>query len=270
MRILFLGDVVGRSGREAVTKHLPMLKSTLKPDVVIVNGENAAHGIGITRDICAELYEAGADCITTGNHVWDQREIMPYFTQDPKLLRPINFPKGTVGNGLYIHTTDDGQKIAIINAMGRVFMDTLDNPFHAVDQALESIRLGATVNAIFVDLHAEATSEKMAFAHYFDGRVSAMVGTHTHMPTADCQILDGGTAYQSDAGMTGDYNSVIGVKKEVPIHRFVKQTPTDRMMPADGEATVCGTYIETNGKGLAIRMEPVRIGPRLQSAIPKV
>lgn len=270
MRILFLGDVVGRSGREAVVKHLPVLKETLKPDVVIVNGENAAHGVGITKDICAELYAAGADVITTGNHVWDQREIIPYFDRDPKLLRPINFPKGTIGNGIYVHQTDDGQKIAVINAMGRVFMEPLDNPFHAVDKAIENLRLGSNVNAIFVDLHAEATSEKLAFAHYFDGRISAIVGTHTHMPTADCQILNGGTAVQSDAGMTGDYNSIIGVKKEVPIHRFTKQTPTERMSPADGEATVCGTWIETNAKGHAVRIEPVRVGPRLMNHIPKV
>lgn len=270
MRILFVGDVVGRSGREAVTKHLPGLKKDLKIDVTIVNGENSAHGVGITEPICKELYANGADVITTGNHVWDQREIIPYFDRDPKLLRPINFPKGTIGNGLYVHQTQDGQKIAVINAMGRVFMDTLDNPFTVMEAALENLKLGKNVDAIFVDLHAEATSEKMAFAHHFDGRITAVVGTHTHLPTADCQIFDGGTAFQGDAGMTGDYNSVIGVKKEVPIHRFVRQTPTERMSPADGEATLCGTFIETNGRGLAVRIEPVRIGPRLMPFLPKV
>lgn len=270
MRILFLGDVVGRSGREAVVKHLPKLKQDLRPDVTIVNGENAAHGIGITADICKELYEAGADCITTGNHIWNQREIIPYIARDEKLLRPINFPKGTAGNGMYVFQTQGGEKIAIINAMGRVFMDQLDDPFAVMQETLTNVKMGQNVNAIFLDFHAEATSEKMAMAHYLDGRISALIGTHTHIPTADCQILDGGTAFQSDSGMCGDYNSVIGVKKEVPIHRFVKQTPTDRMMPADGEATVCGTWIETNGRGQATRMEPVRIGPRLQQAIPKV
>jgi metallophosphoesterase (TIGR00282 family) len=270
MRILFLGDVVGRSGREAVVKHLPALKEQLKPDVTIVNGENAAHGIGITGDICKELYSVGADVITTGNHIWNQREIIPYIAKDEKLLRPINFPKGTVGNGLYVHHTRDGDKVVIINAMGRVFMDTLDDPFSVLNEALSDYRLGQNVQAIFLDFHAEATSEKMAMAHYLDGRVSAVVGTHTHLPSADCQIFNGGTAFQSDAGMCGDYNSVIGVKKEVPIHRFVRQTPTERMSPADGEATVCGTFIETNSKGHAIRMEPVRVGPRLMNYIPKV
>lgn len=270
MRILFLGDVVGRSGREAVVKHLPSLKEQLKPDVTIVNGENAAHGIGITADICKELYAVGADCITTGNHIWNQREIIPYIAKDERLLRPINFPKGTVGNGLYIHQTQAGEKIAIINAMGRVFMDTLDDPFAVLHETITQLKMGQGVHSIFIDFHAEATSEKMAMAHYLDGRISALVGTHTHMPTADCQILNGGTAYQSDAGMCGDYNSVIGVKKEVPIHRFVRQTPTERMSPADGEATICGTLIETNGRGHATRMEPIRIGPRLMNFIPKV
>lgn len=270
MRILFVGDVVGRSGRDAVIKHLAGLKKDLKIDVTIVNGENSAHGVGITKDICAEIYEAGADVITTGNHAWAQREIIPYFDRDPKLLRPINFPKGTMGNGLYIHQTADGQKIAVINAMGRIFMDPIDNPFVAMDEALQSLRLGLQVQAVFVDFHGEATSEKMAFAHYLDGRVSAVVGTHTHLPTADCQVLDGGTGFQSDAGMCGDYNSVIGVKKAVPIHNFVKQTPTERMSPADGEATLCGTFIETNAKGLCKRIESVIIGPRLHNRIPAV
>ncbi len=268
MRILFVGDVVARSGREAIKKHLPKLKTDLKIDVAIVNGENSAHGVGITDKICQEIYEAGADCITTGNHVWDQREIIPYIGRDPKLLRPINFPKGTAGNGAYLHTDGEGRKILIVNAMARIFMDPIDNPFLVMDMLLSEYRLGQNVDAIFVDFHGEATSEKMAFAHYLDGRVSAVVGTHTHIPTADCQILDGGTAIQSDAGMTGDYNSVIGVQKEVPIHRFVKQTPSERMMPTDGEATLCGTYIETNAKGQAVRIEPVVVGPRLRNHVP--
>ncbi len=270
MRILFVGDVVGRSGRDAVSKHLPVLKKDLKIDVAIVNGENSAHGIGITKDICAELYGTGADVITTGNHAWAQREIIPYFDRDPKLLRPINFPKGTMGNGINIHQTADGQKIAVINAMGRIFMDPIENPFTAMDEVLQSLRLGVQVQAVFIDFHGEATSEKMAFAHYMDGRVSAVVGTHTHLPTADCQILDGGTGFQSDAGMCGDYNSVIGVKKAVPIHNFIKQTPTERMTPADGEATLCGTYVETDAKGLCVRIEPVVVGPRLRNHIPAV
>lgn len=270
MKILFVGDVVGRSGRDAVIKHLPALKKDLKIDATIVNGENAAHGVGITPSICEELYGAGADVITTGNHVWDQREIIPYIAKDAKLLRPTNFPKGTVGNGYYIHTTDDGQKILVVNAMARIFMDPIDCPFAALDEILNAHVLGRNIDAAFVDFHSEATSEQMALAHYLDGRVSAVVGTHTHLPTADCQIFDGGTGHQGDAGMTADYNSVIGVKKEVPIHRFVKKTPTERMTPADGEATLCGTFIETNAKGLCVRIEPVIVGPRLHNHIPSV
>jgi metallophosphoesterase (TIGR00282 family) len=270
MRILFVGDVMGRSGRDAVAKHLPKLKKDLNIDVAIVNGENAAHGVGITEAICKEFYEYGADCITTGNHIWDQREIIPYIARDPKLLRPINFPKGTTGNGAYLHTTQNGEKILIVNAMARLFMEALDCPFLGMDEILKDYRLGQNTDAIFVDFHGEATSEKNAFGHYLDGRISAVVGTHTHMPTADAQIYPGGTGYQSDAGMTGDYNSVIGVRKDISIHRFVRRTPSERMVPADGEATLCGTYVETNKKGLAVRIEPVRVGPRLHTALPVV
>jgi 2',3'-cyclic-nucleotide 2'-phosphodiesterase len=270
MRILFLGDVVGRSGRDAVVKHLPSLKEKLKPDATIVNGENSAHGVGITEVICKELYAAGTDVITTGNHAWAQREIIPYFDRDPKLLRPLNFPKGTMGNGVYVHQTESGERIAVINAMGRIFMDPIENPFTVMDEVLQSLRLGVQVQAIFVDFHGEATSEKMALAQYLDGRVSAVIGTHTHLPTNDCQIFDAGTGFQSDAGMCGDYNSVIGVKKAVPIHNFVKQTPTERMSPADGEATICGTFIETDARGLCRLIEPVIIGPRLKNHMPSV
>lgn len=268
MRILFIGDVVARAGRDALEKHLPTLKAKLKPDVVIVNGENAAHGVGITPKHCEEFYGWGADVITTGNHVWDQREIIPYIDRDPKLLRPINFPEGTMGNGAHIFQCANGEKILIINAMGQVFMDPLESPFRAVNALVDRVRLGRDVDAIFVDFHAEATSEKMAIAHYLDGRVSAVVGTHTHIPTADHHILVGGTAFQSDAGMTGDFDSVIGVRKDIPIHRFVKKTPSERFSPSDGEATLCGCLIQTNAKGLATSIEPVRVGGRLSQAMP--
>jgi hypothetical protein len=270
MRILFVGDVMGRSGRDAVVKHLPKLKADLKVDVAIVNGENAAHGVGITEAICKELYGCGADVISTGNHVWDQREIIPYIARDPKLLRPVNFPKGTVGNGYYLHMTGAGEKILVINAMCRLFMDPMDCPFLATDEVLKDYQLGRNVDAIFVDLHGEATSEKMAFGHYFDGRVTAVVGTHTHMPTNDGQIFPAGTGFQSDAGMSGDYDSVIGVRKDISVHRFVKKTPSERMVPADGEATLCGTMIETNARGQCVRIEPVIVGPRLRNHIPTV
>ena len=271
MRILLIGDVVGRSGRDAISAHLPSLKEKLKTDVVILNGENAASGIGITDKICKQFYKDGVDVITTGNHIWDQREIIPYIERDPKLLRPINFPKGTPGKGSYVHSLQDGRKILVANAMGRLFMDVLDDPFAAVEELVQGHALKKQVQASFIDFHAETTSEKMSFGHYFDGRVSAVVGTHTHIPTADAQILPGGTAFQTDAGMTGDYDSVIGVQKETPILRFTRKMPTDRLTPADGEATVCGTFIQTDDKtGLAVRIEPVRVGPRLHNHIPEV
>ncbi len=269
MRILFIGDVMGRSGREAVEKHLPALKQKLRPDVTIVNAENAAHGKGITDKICKDLYKLGVDCITTGNHVWDQNEIILYIDSDPKLLRPDNFPKGTPGRGIYLHQLPDGRKILIANYMGRLFMETLDDPFAAAQELLKRHKLGNTVNAIFIDFHAEASSEKMAFGHMLDGQVSAIVGTHTHVPTADAQLFPGRTAFQGDAGMTGDYDSVIGVRKDIPVARFTRKMPTERMTPADGEGTLCGTFVETDdNSGLARNISPVVMGPRLRNVLP--
>lgn len=270
MRILFLGDVMGRSGRDAVSKHLPELKEKLKTDVVIVNGENAANGVGITEKICQQLYKDGADCITTGNHVWDQREIISYIDSDPRLVRPINYPSGTPGKGSYLHTLSDGRKILVINAMGTLFMHDLDIPFPIIDALVKDNPLKQKADAIFIDFHAETTSEKMSLGHYLDGRVSAVVGTHTHIPTADCQIFPGGTAYQTDAGMCGDYDSVIGVRKDIPILRFTRKMPTERFSPAEGEATICGVFIETDDNtGLAVRAESVRVGGRLSQQMPE-
>ncbi|MFA7275506.1 MAG: TIGR00282 family metallophosphoesterase [Pseudobdellovibrionaceae bacterium] len=267
MKIIFIGDVVARSGRDALAKYLPQIKNTYKPDVVIVNGENAAHGIGINEKIVTEFYELGADVITTGNHVWDQREVIPYIQRDPKLLRPINFPAGTPGNGSCIHTLRDGRKILVVNAMARLFMDPLDDPFAAMNDLVTKHPLGKAVQAIFLDFHGEASSEKMAMAHYLDGRVSAVVGTHTHIPTADAQIFTKGTAYQTDAGMTGDYNSVIGMKVDVPVLRFTRKFSIDKLSPAEGEGTVCGTIITTDDKtGLAVSISALRLGPRLQNS----
>lgn len=269
MRIVFIGDVMGRSGREALQKHLPEIKEALSPDVVIVNGENAANGAGINPKICAQFYEWGADCITTGNHVWDQREIIPYIGRDKKLLRPLNYPEGTPGAGTYKHKLDDGRTILIVNLMGRLFMDPLDDPFRLMHEVLEEEKLGKTASAIFVDFHAETTSEKMSFGHCFDGKVSAVIGTHTHIPTADHMILAGGTAYQSDAGMTGDYDSVIGIEKEIAMHRFTRKMPGEKKRPASGRGMVCGALICTNDKtGLAVSIEPIRIGHGLSTVMP--
>ncbi|MCM2344891.1 MAG: TIGR00282 family metallophosphoesterase [Alphaproteobacteria bacterium] len=269
MRILFVGDVVGRSGRDAIDKHLASLRQNLRADVVIVNGENSSHGIGISSDICKGFYASGTDCITLGNHAWDNKEILTYIDRDPRLIRPINYPKALPGKGHYLHSLNDGRKILVINAMARLFMDPLDDPFDMTMSLVKAHPLGSAVQAIFVDFHGEASSEKMAFGHYLDGYVSAIVGTHTHIPTADNHVLNGGTAFMSDAGMTGDYDSVIGMKKDVPIQRFVKKISMDRLSPSEGEATLCGCLIETDDKnGRALKIGRVRIGPRLQSEMP--
>jgi len=269
VRLLFLGDVVGRSGRAAVTGRLPGLIRSLDTDFVICNGENAAGGFGITAKICDELYDAGVDVITTGNHVWDQREILDYIADDPTLIRPINFPPGTPGRGAGVFETRDGRRVLVINAMCRLFMDPLDDPFAAVERAIDGIALGHDADAIVIDLHGEASSEKMAFGHAFDGRVSLVVGTHTHVPTADTMILAHGTAYHTDAGMCGDYDSVIGMKKDIPIDRFTRKLPTARLEAADGEATLCGVFVETDdATGLAKRVAPVRLGGVLSEAMP--
>ncbi len=269
MRVLFLGDIMGRSGREAVERHLPGLRETLRPDAVIVNAENAAHGDGITAKICESLFALGVDCITTGNHVWGQREAIGWIDREPRVLRPLNYPPGTPGKGIYRKIFPDGRSLAILNPMGRQWMETLDCPFAAVQKALETESLGRGTSAIFVDFHAEATSEKMAMAHFLDGRVSAVVGTHTHIPTADAWILPGGTAYQTDAGMCGDYDSCIGVRKDIPLHKFLRKMPGEKYVPAEGEATVCGVFLVTDDKtGLAHSLAPVRVGPRLIPSMP--
>jgi metallophosphoesterase (TIGR00282 family) len=271
MRILFIGDVVGRTGRDALAKQLPIALEKLRPDVVIVNGENAAHGIGITPKICEEMYALGVHVITTGNHVWDQREIIPYIGRDPKLLRPLNFPKAAPGNGMCVHVTEGGQKIAVINLMARLFMDAMDDPFAKIDDVLQTLKMGINVSAIFVDFHGEATSEKMALAQYLDGRVTAVVGTHTHLPTADAQIFPGGTAFQADAGMTADYNSVIGVRADISVTRFIRKMPGEKMVPAEGEGTMCGTFIVADDQtGKAVFIDSVILGPRLKNNIPAV
>ncbi len=266
MKLLYLGDIVGRSGRDAVIERMPGLRRDLALDGVIACGENVSHGFGLTLKMAKELFACGIDVITLGNHAWDQREMIAAIDGEPRILRPLNYPLGTPGRGAIVFTTEAGRKVLVIQVMGRLFMDPLDDPFAAVAREIDKHRLGAAVDAIVVDVHAEASSEKMAMAHYCDGRVSMVVGSHTHIPTADAQVLPGGTAYQTDAGMCGDYDSVIGMKKEGAIARFVRKMPSDRLGPAEGEATVCGVIVTTHPtSGLATSVTPLRIGGRLQT-----
>ncbi|MEM9122736.1 MAG: TIGR00282 family metallophosphoesterase [Pseudomonadota bacterium] len=266
--MVFLGDVVGRAGRVAIGHWGPRLKRALKPDLIVTNGENAAGGFGITEKIVHELFEAGTDVITTGNHVWDQKDILPVIDREERLIRPLNYPSELPGKGWVIATTQTGHRVLVINAMGRLFMDPLDDPFRMVSAVLDDHPLGTAVDAVLIDFHAEATSEKMAFGHYFDGRASLIVGTHTHVPTADCHIMVHGTAYQSDAGMCGDYDSVIGMDKVEPLNRFTRKMGSGRLEAAGGEATICGLMVDTNAEGLAGRVEPIQIGGRLQPRLP--
>jgi 2',3'-cyclic-nucleotide 2'-phosphodiesterase len=268
MRLLLCGDVVGRSGRTVVTAEVPRLRRELGLDFVIVNGENAAHGFGITDKICEEFYASGVDVVTTGNHVWDRREIISYIDGDPRLLRPINFPPGTPGKGHGVFALPDGRRVMVINAMARLFMDAIDDPFTAVERLVSERPLGS-VDAILVDFHGEATSEKMSMGHFCDGRVSAVIGTHSHVPTADAQILPKGTAYMTDAGMCGDYDSVIGMQKEAAVARFLRKMPGEKLQVAEGEATLCAAFIETDDvTGLARRIAPLRLGGRLKAHWP--
>ena len=267
-RLLFVGDVVGRSGRDALEAHLPGLIEAHSPELVVVNGENSAHGFGISPAICQRMFELGVDVITTGNHVWDQREIIGFIDSEPRLLRPLNYPKGTPGNGFHLAQGRTGKRVLVTNVMLRLFMDAMDDPFSAVESLLKRAVLGAAVDAILVDVHGEATSEMMAMGHFLDGKVSAVLGTHTHVPTADHHVMFGGTAYQSDAGMTGDYRSVIGMKPEPAIYRFMRKLPSNRLSPAEGEGTLCGALVHVGGKGLATAIEPIRIGGALSQARP--
>jgi len=269
MRLLFFGDVVGRSGREAVCDNLPRLRQELELDFVIVNGENAAGGYGITDKLCRQFYDAGTDVITTGNHVWDRREIIASIDGDPRLLRPANFPAGTPGRGVGQFAAGRGRNVLVVQVMGRLYMDPLDDPFACVEQVLTRHRLGGGAAAIVVDMHAEASSEKQAIGHMLDGRVSLVAGTHTHVPSADARILPGGTGYQSDIGMCGDYDSVIGMQKAAAIARFVRKMRTEPLEPAKAEATVCALYLETDdATGLARHVAPLRMGGAIAPSWP--
>ena len=261
MRLLFLGDVVGRPGRQAVIAKLPGLRERYRLDFVVVNGENSAGGFGITEAICADLIDAGADAVTLGNHAFDQKEALVFIERQPRLLRPINYPPGTPGRGSGLFKAANGADVLVINAMGLIFMPELSDPFRAVDAEIEACGLKRGADAIVVDLHAEATSEKQAMAYFVDGRASCVVGTHTHAPTADERVLPGGTAFISDIGMCGDYESVLGMMKDEPINRFLTKIARSRLEPAMGPATLSGLAVEIDdATGLAVRTQGVRLG----------
>ena len=269
MRILFIGDIVGRSGRAIVVERLPGLIKDWKLDFVAINGENAAGGFGITEAICSDLVAAGGDAITLGNHAWDQRDALVFIDRAPRLVRPLNYPRGTPGRGAALLEAKNGARVLVINVMGRIFMDPLDDPFAAVETELAVCALTSGADAIIVDIHCEATSEKQAMAHFLDGKTSLVVGTHTHVPTADHQILPHGTAYITDVGMTGDYDSVIGMVKDEPVNRFLRRIPGARLEPANGPATLCGFAVETDDRtGLATRVGAVRLGGNLEPCQP--
>jgi 2',3'-cyclic-nucleotide 2'-phosphodiesterase len=271
MRILFIGDVIGRPGRDVLAAELPGLRERLAIDFVVANGENAAGGFGITRNVANDLFATGVDVLTSGNHWLDQREILTFIDSEERILRPRNYPPGTPGRGASLYSVRGGARVLVINVMGRIYMDALDDPFAAVEAELSACPLREGADAIIVDMHAEATSEKMAMGQFCDGRASCVVGTHSHIPTADAQILPHGTAYQTDAGACADYDSVIGMEKFEPIQRFTKKMPTGRMTPALGPATLCAVFVETDRlTGLALRAEPVRVGGRLIPTAPVV
>jgi 2',3'-cyclic-nucleotide 2'-phosphodiesterase len=252
MNILFIGDIVGRTGRDLVQKGLRGLIDRYDVDLTIANAENAAAGFGLTRDIGDTLLESGIEVMTSGNHIWDKKEVLDYIGVEPRLLRPANYPAGVPGRGSYVAQTRDGRSVGVINVMGRVFMTPIDDPFSVVLREIEAMRHRARV--IFVDMHAEATSEKIAMGWHLDGKVTAVVGTHTHVQTADERVLPGGTAYLTDAGMTGPHDSIIGMEKEPSLARFLTGIPT-KFEPATGNARLNGAIVEADDKsGRATRI----------------
>jgi metallophosphoesterase (TIGR00282 family) len=270
MRVLFLGDVVGRSGRAAVIDRLPRLRADWRLDFVVVNGENATSGAGLSAVHARALLDAGADVLTLGDHAFDQNDMLQFIESEPRVLRPLNFAKAAPGAGARVFTAPGGRKVLVAQVLGQVFMKRpFDDPFSAVDTVLRAHPRGGLVQAALIDVHCEATSEKMAMGHWCDGRASVVVGTHTHVPTADAMILAGGTAYQTDAGMCGDYNSVIGMEKDEPMRRFITGMGKGRFQAAEGEATLSGLYVETDDRtGRATRVAMVREGGRLEAGGP--
>ncbi|GLQ34638.1 metallophosphoesterase [Amylibacter marinus] len=271
MKILFLGDVMGRAGRKAISERLPKLREDWGLDFIVINGENATGGMGLSGGHAKVLFEAGADCITLGDHAFDQRDMLSFCEQDPRIVRPLNYAPAAPGKGARVIKARNGKKVLVAQALGQVFMKKpFSDPFSALDAALRVHPMKGSVDAVIVDFHAEATSEKVAMGHWLDGRASLVVGTHTHIPTADAQILPRGTAHQSDAGMCGDYNSVIGMQKDEPMRRFITGMNKERFTPAAGEATLSGIMIETDdATGLAKSVLQIRQGGRLQQSMPQ-
>ncbi|MCC5975774.1 MAG: YmdB family metallophosphoesterase [Rubellimicrobium sp.] len=270
MRILFLGDVMGRAGRTALVEGLPRLRADWRLDFVVVNAENASSGAGLTPEHARVLLAAGADVLTLGDHAFDQREMLSFIENEPRILRPLNYAKAAPGHGARVFEATQGRKVLVAQVLGQVFMKRpFDDPFSALDPVLRAHPPGGMVQASLIDIHCEATSEKMALGHWCDGRASVAVGTHTHVATADAMILPRGTAYQTDAGMCGDYNSVIGMDKAEPLRRFVTGMQKERFTPANGPATLSGLYVETDDRtGLATRLAMVRQGGALSSSAP--
>ncbi|MDU8927377.1 TIGR00282 family metallophosphoesterase [Alisedimentitalea sp. MJ-SS2] len=270
MKILFLGDVMGRAGRRAIVENLPRLREEWRLDFVVVNGENASNGMGLSAEHAKLILEAGADCITLGDHAFDQKDMLQFIEREPRILRPVNYAKTAPGKGARVFEATRGRKVLVAQVLGQVFMKrAFDDPWGAIEGVLKSHPLGGMVQASIVDMHCEATSEKMAMGHWCDGKASLVVGTHTHVPTGDTQILPGGTAFQSDAGMCGDYLSVIGMERAEPMRRFVTGMSKTRFVPAKDEATLSGVYVETDDRtGKATRIEMVRQGGRLEQAGP--
>ncbi len=267
MNILILGDIVGPAGRKAVIEKLPGIIKKKKLDFIILNGENAADpGVGITRKIVNDFFQVGADVITTGNHVWDQKEVIDFIDSENRLLRPENLVKGSPGKGYGIFKAKNNKKVAVINLMGNIFMKKCDDVFQEAKKLMQIIELKKDADFIIVDMHGEITSEKMAMGYFFDGKATAVVGTHTHVPTSDHRIMEKGTAYQTDMGMCGDYDSVIGMNRENSLKKFFKDPQASKHFPALGEATLSGLMITADDKtGLAKKVEPFILGKSLEN-----
>ena len=259
MKIVYLGDIVARSGREKVIQTIPQIKQDWQMDALIVNVDNVAHGFGCTPKIAKQFLEAKVSAIVTGDHVWNQKELLEFLNDNNRIVRPLNYSDNLAGVGARVIPLDSGQKILVAEVVGRVFMETVESPVIKVEQLLQKYKLARDVDAIFIDIHAEATAEKQAFAHCFDGCVSAIIGSHTHVPTADAVILPKGTAYQTDVGMCGNYDSVIGFDEKAPIERLRDKSSPSRLEPKGGNAQICGVFIETDNKtGLAVKITPFK------------